>query len=109
MQRLHMVLALNVALSLVAIVSADEKESAVDRVFADVDRTDSPGAAVAIVRGAELVYQRGYGMANLEHGIPVTPQTVFDIASISKQFGAMTAILVERDGLIDFDDPASRC
>ena len=99
-----MVLALNVALSLVAIVSADEKESAVDRVFADVDRPDSPGAAVAIVRGAELVYQRGYGMANLEHGIPVTPQTVFDIASISKQFGAMTAILVERDGLIDFDD-----
>ena len=70
MQRLHMVLALNVALSLVAIVSADEKESAVDRVFADVDRTDSPEAAVAIVRGAELVYQRGYGMANLEHGIP---------------------------------------
>lgn len=80
---------------------ADERTQRVDAVFADVDRTDSPGAAVAIVRGDEVLYLRGYGMASLEHGVPITPRTVFDIASVSKQFGAMTAVLLAQDGVID--------
>ena len=79
----------------------------VDAVFADVDSTTSPGAAVAIVRGTDVLYMNGYGMANLEHGVPITPQTIFDIASISKQFAAMTAILLEQEGAIDFDEAAA--
>lgn len=86
--------------------AADERTDRVDQVFADVDSTHSPGAAVAIVQGERVLYLRGYGMANLELGVPITPQTVFDIASVSKQFGAMTAILLEREEVIRLDDDA---
>src|SRR5687768_1981842 len=53
----------------------------VDAIFAQWDRKDAPGAAVAVVRKGEIVYERGFGMANLEYDIPITPSTVFHIAS----------------------------
>lgn len=74
----------------------------VDAIFADLDR-DGPGAAVGVVFGGEVVHRAGYGMAHLDHGIPVTPGTVFDIASVSKQFGAMAALLLEAEGRLDLD------
>ncbi|MBK6429027.1 MAG: beta-lactamase family protein [Blastocatellia bacterium] len=57
-------------------------------MFADFDKPDSPGCAMAIVRDGQIAYARGYGMASLEHANPITPQTVFDIGSTSKQFAA---------------------
>lgn len=75
----------------------------VDAVFADLDR-DGPGAAVGVLLGGEVVHRAGYGIAHLEHGVPITPGTVFDIASISKQFGAMAALLLEADGRLDLDE-----
>jgi CubicO group peptidase (beta-lactamase class C family) len=51
-----------------------------------------------------VVLARGYGMANLEHGIPLQPGTVFDIASVSKQFGAMAIALLEADGKLRMSD-----
>jgi len=75
----------------------------VSAIFADLDRDDGPGAAVGVLLDGEVVHRAGYGMANLDHGIPITPQTVFDIASISKQFGAMSALLLEGEGRLDFD------
>jgi CubicO group peptidase (beta-lactamase class C family) len=64
----------------------DRANPKVDKLFAQWDRADSPGAAVVIVKGGTVVYQRGYGYANLEHHIPITPQTSFDVASVAKQF-----------------------
>ena len=75
----------------------------VDAVFADLDR-DGPGAAVGVLLGGEVVHRAGYGIAHLDHGVPITPETVFDIASISKQFGAMAALLLEGDGRLDLDE-----
>ena len=75
----------------------------VDAVFADLDR-DGPGAAVGVLLGGEVVHRAGYGIAHLDHGVPITPETVFDIASISKQFGAMAALLLESDGMLDLDE-----
>ena len=76
----------------------------VDSLFAEYDRSDSPGWAVLIVKDGEVMLRRGYGMANLEHQIPITPSTVFDIASVSKQFAGMAiSMLVER-GIIALDD-----
>ncbi len=72
-------------------------------VFSDLDRDDAPGAVVGVVFGGEVVHRAGYGIANMDHGIPITPGTVFDIASISKQFGAMAALLLEEEGRLDFD------
>ena len=74
----------------------------VDAIFADLDG-DRPGAAVGVLFGGEIVHRAGYGLANLDHGVPIKPATVFDIASISKQFGAMAALLLEAEGALDLD------
>jgi CubicO group peptidase (beta-lactamase class C family) len=56
----------------------------VDSVFQEFDRKDSPGCAAAVIGNGKIIYKKGYGMANLEHNIPITPDTVFDVASVSK-------------------------
>ena len=48
-----------------------------------------PGAALSVIRDGEIIYKRGYGMANLEYDIPIAPTTIFDIASVSKQLRAL--------------------
>ena len=74
----------------------------VDAIFADL-AGDRPGAAVGVLWNGEVVHRAGYGTAHLDHAIPITPETVFDIASISKQFGAMAALLLESEGNLDPD------
>lgn len=67
-----------------------------------------PGAAVAIVRDGTIVFERGYGMADLEAGVPISPRTNFRLASITKQFTATAIeILAERER-ISYDDPIRR-
>ncbi|HYF76943.1 MAG TPA: serine hydrolase domain-containing protein [Symbiobacteriaceae bacterium] len=77
---------------------------AVDAIFADWNRPDSPGAALAIIHEGKVVYRQGYGAANLEYGIPITPATVFHVASISKQFTAAAVALLAREGKLSLDD-----
>ncbi|MDE2783605.1 MAG: serine hydrolase [Gemmatimonadota bacterium] len=74
----------------------------VDAIFADLEG-DRPGAAVGVLWNGEAVHRAGYGTAHLDHAIPIGPGTVFDIASISKQFGAMAALLLESEGKLDLD------
>jgi CubicO group peptidase (beta-lactamase class C family) len=76
----------------------------IDAVFAVYDKSDSPGCALAIYKDGEILYERGYGMASLEHGVAITPQTVFDIGSTSKQFTAFSILLLERQGKLSLDD-----
>jgi len=78
--------------------------STVDQLFAKWDRLDSPGAALAIVKDGSVVYKRGYGSANLEHDIPITPSTVFDIASVSKQFAGIAIAMLIKEGEVSLDD-----
>lgn len=75
----------------------------VDLLFAPWDRPDSPGASLAVSRDGELVYARGYGSAHLEHDVPITPDTVFHVASVSKQFAAFAAALLAERGLLSLD------
>ncbi len=76
----------------------------VDQLFKQWDRNDSPGAALGIFKDGRIIYARGYGMANLEYNIPLTPQSVFRIASISKQFTAMCIAILAEQGKISIDD-----
>jgi CubicO group peptidase (beta-lactamase class C family) len=78
--------------------------AATDRVFAEYDRPASPGCALAVYRDGRIVYARGYGAANLELDTPITPRTVFDIGSTSKQFTAMSVLLLAQDGKLSLDD-----
>ena len=76
----------------------------VDELFAAWDKPDSPGAAIAVIKDGAVVYKRGYGSANLEYNIPITPSTVFHVASVSKQFTAFAIALLANQGKLSLDD-----
>lgn len=80
----------------------------VDALFAAWDRPGSPGCALAVSRNGELVYSRGYGFANLDYGIAVSPQTVFDVGSVTKQFVAASISMLELEGKLSLDDDVRR-
>jgi CubicO group peptidase (beta-lactamase class C family) len=83
---------------------ADTTTRIVDRIFDAWRHTDSPGCAVGVSRNGRVVYERGYGMANLETGTPITPASIFHVASVSKQFTAMAIMLLVNDGKLSVDD-----
>src|SRR5687768_10083816 len=76
----------------------------VDQLFATWDKPESPGAAIAVIKDGAVVYKRGYGSANLEYNIPITPQTVFHVASVSKQFTAFAIASLANQGKLTLDD-----
>lgn len=76
----------------------------IDAIFQPWDGTTTPGCAVAVSRNGALDYARGYGMASLEHGIPITPRSVFPAASLAKQFVAFSVALLAQDGKLSLDD-----
>lgn len=83
---------------------SDPRTKEVDKIFASWDKPDSPGCALGIIQDGHFIYRRGYGMANLEYGIPLTSQSVFRIGSTSKQFTAMCIVLLEEEGKLSVDD-----
>jgi CubicO group peptidase (beta-lactamase class C family) len=87
----------------------------VDDLFSAWNKPDSPGCVIAIIHIGKLVYGRGYGMANLEHDVPLSLKSVLEIASTTKQFVAMSTALLARQGKLALDDaiqkylPELRC
>jgi CubicO group peptidase (beta-lactamase class C family) len=77
-------------------------------IFEYWDRSDSPGAAVAVARDGEIIYADGFGMANLEFAVPITPDTVFHAGSIAKQFTATAVLMLEAAGELSLDDKIRR-
>jgi D-alanyl-D-alanine carboxypeptidase len=81
----------------------------VDRfIAAEMARMHIPGVSVAVVRGGKVIKAEGYGVADLEQQIPVTPETVFKIGSVSKQFLATGIMLLAQDGRLSVDDPVAK-
>ena len=78
----------------------------VDALFSAWNKPTSPGCAVAVMQGGRIVYDHGYGMADLDHDIPITPDTVFHVASVSKQFTAASVAMLAAEGKFSLDDPA---
>ncbi|HEV8583104.1 MAG TPA: serine hydrolase domain-containing protein [Thermoanaerobaculia bacterium] len=76
----------------------------VDAVFADYAKPGSPGCALAVIKDGSIAYEKGYGLASVELGVPITPKTVFDIGSTSKQFTAASILLLAQDGKLSLDD-----
>jgi len=83
---------------------SNPREARVDQLFQAWNRPDSPGAAVVVVKDGAVVFQRGYGCANLEQGIPITPQTRFDVASVAKQFTGLSVAMLVEQGQLSLDD-----
>ena len=81
----------------------------IDQLFSAYGGENSPGCALGVIRAGALVYQKGYGKANLEFGVPIDPDsTVFDIGSVSKQFTAAAILLLVQDKKISLDDDIRR-
>ncbi|MDH3270318.1 MAG: serine hydrolase [Gemmatimonadota bacterium] len=76
----------------------------VDEIFERWNSNASPGCAIGVVQDGLVVLERAYGMADLEHGIPNTPETVFEGGSLSKQFTAAATVLLALDGKLSLDD-----
>jgi CubicO group peptidase (beta-lactamase class C family) len=95
----------NLASAQYVIGARDDKAVRVDSVFRLFDRTDGPGCAVGVYQGETIRYARGYGLASLEHGVPLSPRSVLDVGSISKQFTAMAMLMLQKDGKLSLDDP----
>ena len=83
---------------------SDPQTEKVDALFAQWNKPDSPGCAVAIIKDGRVVHKRGYGSANLDYDIPISSKTVFNIGSISKQFTAISVALLARQGKVSLDD-----
>ena len=80
----------------------------VDQLFSRYDKKDSPGCAVGIIREGKIIYKRGYGMANLDFDIPNSPATLFNVASMAKQFTAASIILLAQQRKLSLDDDIRR-
>lgn len=100
-----------VALTSVTLATAQSDRSSgknsaekVDALFAQWNKPDSPGCALAVIKDGQITYKRGYGMANLDHGIPISSVSVFNIASVSKQFTAVSIALLANQGKLSLED-----
>jgi len=82
----------------------DPIQKSIDSVFKNYDTKTGPGVAVLVVKNQQVIFEKGYGMANLEYDAPITPTSVFDIASVSKQFTGYAISTLIQQGKISEDD-----
>ena len=106
-----LVIGFGIALSLsaapIAQTAAVVQDKAVDEIFAKWSST-TPGCAVGVAVNGKPVLTRAYGMADLEHDVRNTPETIFEAGSLSKQFTAMAVMLLAKDGKLSIDDPVRK-
>lgn len=76
-----------------------------DRIQCLMTEQQIPGLSVAVVKAGEVLLQKGYGMANLEHSVAATAKTAYEVASVGKIFTAMAVMMLVEEGLIALDCP----
>jgi CubicO group peptidase (beta-lactamase class C family) len=87
-----------------AAVAEDVAPQKVDQIFSAYDKAGSPGCSLGVIRDGDFVYRKAYGSANLELGVPLSPQSVFYMGSVSKQFTAAAVVLAAEQGFLSLDD-----
>lgn len=86
----------------------EDKSKEVDELLGKTFSGESPGAAVLVVRDGRILHKKGYGLANLETKRKIEPDTIFDLASVSKQFTAMTILILSERGKLKLDDSLAK-
>ena len=84
--------------------ASDGLAARIDPIFAVAQRPASPGCAVGASRDGRVLYTHGYGLANLEYGVPITDTSIFESGSVAKQFTAAAIVLLAQDGKLSLDD-----
>jgi CubicO group peptidase (beta-lactamase class C family) len=87
-----------------AFAAEDTQQQKVDRIFADYVKAGSPGCALGVIRDGAFIYRKGYGMGSVELGVPLSPDSVFYMGSVSKQFTAAAVVLAAEQGFLLLDD-----
>ena len=101
-------LALLLMLSLQGLSADNEKFAQVDSLFKNLDSTHTPGAVVAVIQNDKIIYEKAFGMASLELGVPNSTGTVFRIGSVSKQFTAACIAMLALENKLNLDDPLTK-
>ena len=91
-------------LAKVAALARDIPAQKVDQIFSLYEKPESPGCSIGVIRDGAFVYRKAYGLANLELGVPLSPQSVIYMVSISKQFTAASVVLAAEQGYLSLDD-----
>ncbi len=107
LRALPLLMAAGLALAAGTSRAAEFDHAQIDAVFAAFTK-EAPGCAVGIYREGQVLLERGYGLADLNHGVPITPDTVFDIGSSSKQFTALAVLMLAKEGKLDLQDKVSK-
>lgn len=81
-----------------------EEAQRIDALFDKWSKPDTPGCALGVVKDGATIYQHNYGLADVEHLVPITDSTVFHIGSVSKQFTAFAIYLLAKEGRLSLDD-----
>ncbi len=100
-----MLVSLLILFTMPGMLRASETSDLVDSYFAQWNKPDSPGCVVGAMKDGKVVHEKGYGMANLEHGIAITSQTAFYLGSTSKEFTAMAVLMLVAQGRMKLEDP----
>jgi CubicO group peptidase (beta-lactamase class C family) len=100
---LTLLIALTASTAHAELASLETIAQSIDQHYIDLDRNDVPGCAVGYARDGKLIYQRQFGMANLEHDVAIDAATVFRIGSTSKQFVATSIAMLSLQGKLDLD------
>lgn len=79
-------------------------ESQIDSIFKEYNNATTPGVAVGFIQNGKLLFSKGYGMADLEHNIPIDTNSIFSLASVSKQFTAFAILILEEQGKLSLQD-----
>jgi CubicO group peptidase (beta-lactamase class C family) len=101
--RALIVLFLSITRAITAL-AADPTAQKVDHLFAAFNEPGFPGCSVGVIRNGSFVYKKSFGYASLELGVPITPQSVFYMGSVSKQFTAASVVLAAEQGYLSLDD-----
>jgi CubicO group peptidase (beta-lactamase class C family) len=84
--------------------TADDNPGRVDQIFAAYVKPGSPSCALGVIQDGNFVYRKGYGLASLELGVPLSSESVFYMGSVSKQFTAASVVLSAEQGFLSLDD-----
>jgi CubicO group peptidase (beta-lactamase class C family) len=84
--------------------AADANQRAVDKLFVAYNKATSPGCSLGVIQNGNFIYKKAYGMGSLELGVPLSPESVFYMASVSKQFTAAAVVLAAEQGVLSLDD-----
>ncbi len=89
-------------------ITAQDLETRVDALLTEQYPTDGPGATALIAKDGKVIYRKAFGMANLELGVPMKPENVFEIGSITKQFTAVSILMLEEQGKLNIEDEITK-